>query len=176
MKGEPGRDTAGVEEFRGHAARGQANDCTAQPVHEIQVAILVERRSLGGVVARNQDTQRSTHLMRTPPHVIHRCIDSRETWLGDHSCWRHRHALGGTPSWVPSPARCSIFLSLGTSSQFDAHPFNCDESVLTDFGDPTRLATSPGHCGLGRAGLVRRTGHRLPGRDGQATQWRGGNP
>jgi hypothetical protein len=49
-------------------------------------------------------------------------------------------------------------------------------ALLTDFGDPTRLATSPGHCGLGRAGHVQRTGHRLPGRDGQATQWRGGPP
>jgi hypothetical protein len=35
-------------------------------------------------------------------------------------------------------------------------------ALLTDFDDPTRLAISPGHCGLGSAGCVQRTGHRLP--------------
>ena len=61
MKGEPGRDTAGVEELGGDAVRGKPHDGTAQPVHEIEVAVPVERRSLGGVVARDQDGHRSTH-------------------------------------------------------------------------------------------------------------------
>src|SRR5687768_17518636 len=58
VEGEPGRDAAGVEVIRGDPIRRQPDDRAVQPVDEEKIALPIEGRPLGRVVAGDQQRNR----------------------------------------------------------------------------------------------------------------------